>query len=203
MLTIENILCNRGGKVLFQNLGFTVGDACILVIRGENGSGKTTLLEAVAGLRKVDEGKILYANKNVLGEHYQEYCDIIQYVGHRQAIKQQLSVTENVKFWAEHKGNLAAVPAAISFFGLEGYESALCGKLSAGYKKRVALSRLMVTNSEIWLLDEPFVNLDAVGSEAIANLIATRVERGGSVIITAHGDVPFKKYAEIDLRDFK
>jgi heme exporter protein A len=202
MLTVENISCERGGKNLFHNLSFTVGDACVLVVRGENGSGKTTLLETIACLRSAGEGKILYANKNVNGEHYQEYCDIIHYVGHRQAIKPQLTVKENIEFWASLRGNLAAVPAAITFFGIDDYAQVLCGELSAGYKKRVALARLMVTNSQIWLLDEPFVNLDSAGAEALANLVATRVERGGSVIITAHGDLPFKNYAEINLRDW-
>lgn len=202
MLTLESISCSRGGNSLFKNFGVTVGDGCLLVIRGENGSGKTTLLETIACLRKADEGAVLYANKDVRGEHYGEYCDIMQYVGHKGAIKPQLTVSENIEFWAALKGNLSAVPAAIKFFGLENYSDTLCAELSAGYKKRVALARLMVTNSEIWLLDEPFTNLDDEGRDALATLISTRCERGGSVIITAHGEVPFQNYAEIDLQDY-
>lgn len=203
MLTLENITCRRAGRVLFENLGFTLGDNCILVIRGENGCGKTTLLETISCLRKPEEGRVLYANKNVIGENYQEYCDIITYVGHRTAVKPQLTVQENIEFWAGLKGNGEAVSAAIFFFGLREYKDTLCSSLSAGYKKRVALARLMVSNSEIWLLDEPFTNLDGFGKNALATLIASRVERGGAVIITAHGDVPFGSYAEIDLGDFR
>lgn len=203
MLTLENISCSRGGHTLFKNLGFTIGDSCLLIIRGENGSGKTTLLETIACLRKADQGTVLYANKDVRGEHYSEYCEIIQYVGHKGAIKLQLTVSENIEFWAKLRDNLSAVPAAITFFGLENYADVLCSALSAGYKKRVALARLMVTNSEIWLLDEPFVNLDDDGKAALATLISARCERGGSVIITAHGDVPLRNYAEINLREFR
>jgi heme exporter protein A len=203
MLTLENISCYRSGRILFKKLGFTLGDSCILIIRGENGCGKTTLLETIACLRKPEQGAVLYANKSVLGENYKEYCDIITYVGHRSAVKPQLTVYENIEFWASLKGNSAAVNAAIFFFGLSDYKNTLCANLSAGYKKRVALARLMVSNSEIWLLDEPFVNLDEFGRNALATLAASRIERGGSVIITAHGDVPFGSYAEINLEEFR
>ena len=203
MITLENLSCERAGRVLFKNLGYTAGDNSILVIRGENGSGKTTLLETIACLRRPIEGTVLYANKNVRGENYPEYCDIMSYVGHLGAVKPQLTVLENIEFWAALKGNSAAVPAAIAFFGLEPYADEICSKLSAGYQKRVALARLMVTNSEIWLLDEPFVNLDDQGKNALATLISARIERGGSVIMTAHGDIPFTDYAKIDLQEFR
>ncbi len=203
MITLDNISCLRAGKMLFKNVGYTIGDNSVLVVRGENGSGKTTLLETIACLRKPSEGRVLYANKDVRGENYQEYCDIISYVGHAAAVKQQLTVKENLTFWAKLKGNQHAVPAAIAYFGLDEYENALCGTLSAGYQKRVALARLMVTNAEIWLLDEPFTNLDDEGKETLSTLIASRCERGGAVILTAHGDVPFTAYAEIDLREFR
>jgi heme exporter protein A len=203
MITLENISCARAGRTLFRNVGYTIGDNSVLVIRGENGSGKTTLLETIACLRRPLEGKILYANKDVRGENYQEYCDIIGYVGHQSAVKQQLTVKENIEFWAKLKSNMQAVAAALTFFGLDEYTDKLCGTLSAGYQKRVALARLMVTNSEIWLLDEPFTNLDDEGKEALSTLIASRCERGGAVIMTAHGDVPFSTYAEIDLGEFQ
>ena len=202
MLTLENISCRRGDNVLFKNLGFTMGDGAILVIRGENGSGKTTLLETIACLRKPAEGRVLYANKDVRGEHYKEYCDIIQYSGHKNAIKMQMTVQENIRFWAGLKGNNAAVAAAIAFFGLDGYAADNCVTLSSGYQKRVALALLMVTNSEIWFLDEPFANLDEEGKNTLATLISAKCERGGSVIITAHGELPFKNYAEINLGEF-
>lgn len=203
MITLENLSCKRAGRVLFRNLGYTIGDNSVLVIRGENGCGKTTLLETIACLRRPAEGRVLYANKDVRGEHYSEYCDIISYVGHQSAVKQQLTVRENLEFWAKLKNNTHAIPAAITYFGLDEYENALCGTLSAGFQKRVALARLMVTNAESWLLDEPFTNLDDEGKETLATLIASRCERGGSVILTAHGDVPFHSYAEIDLREFR
>jgi len=203
MLTLDNISCSRDGSSLFTNLGFTLGDRCLLVIRGENGSGKTTLLETIMCLRKPSAGEVLYANKNVRGEYFQEYCDIVQYIGHRSAVKPQLTVLENIEFWANLKGNNQIVSAAITFFGLKKYENILCSKLSAGYKKRVALARLMVTNAEIWLLDEPFVNLDDEGKAALATLISSRCEQGGTVIITAHGDVPIANYAELNLEEFR
>jgi heme exporter protein A len=203
MLTLENLSCSRAGNTLFKNLGFTIGDNCILVISGKQGSGKTTLLETLACLRKAKEGRVLYANKNVRDGHYKEYCDIIQYIGHKSAVKMQLTVGENLKFWAVLKNNIAAMPAALAFFGLEKYTDVPCGTLSAGYQKRVSLARLMVTNAEIWLLDEPFTDLGEEEAHILATLIMARCERGGSVIITANGAVPFKDYTAIELAEFR
>lgn len=203
MLTLSSISCSRAGRQLFRNLGYTIGDNSVVVIRGENGCGKTTLLETIACLRRPESGAVLYANKDVRGENYQEYCDIISYIGHLGAVKQQLTVKENLEFWAKLKNNSQAIPAALAFFGLEEYQNSLCSSLSAGYQKRVALARLMVRNSEIWLLDEPFTNLDDEGKDALCTLIVSRCERGGSVVLTAHGDVPFSEYAEINLMEFR
>jgi heme exporter protein A len=202
MLTLNNISCIRGGRTLFKNLGFTVGDCCTLVVRGYNGSGKTSLLNIISCLSRPDTGEILYANENVHGEHWQEYCGIIQYIGHKNAIKPQLTVRENLELWAKLKDSQGRVDAAMAFFDLEQYENTPCGKLSVGWQKKVGLAKLLACKSEIWLLDEPFSNLDEDTQLRLASMIETRCEQGGSVILTAHGKIPVKNALEIDLGDF-
>lgn len=203
MLTLENLSCRRGSEILFKGVGITIGDSAIVLVRGDNGCGKTTLLESIACLRPVEEGRILYAGKEVKGEHYKEYCDIIQYVGHKPAIKLQMTVEENISFWAKLRNNERAVAAAITFFDLDEYANNMCCELSAGYKKRVSLACLMVSNADIWLLDEPFTNLDETGKNTLSSLIAAKCERGGSVIVTSHNELPFKNYLEINLMEYK
>lgn len=202
MLTLNNISCQRGGRTLFKNVGFTIGDCCAVVIRGSNGSGKTSLLNIIACLAQPSEGQVLYANEDVRGEYWQEYCTIIQYVGHKNAIKPQLTVRENLEFWAQLTDSVHAVDAAIYFFDLTQYENVECGKLSVGWQKKVSLARLLACKSEIWLLDEPFANLDEEAKLKFASLIGTRCQQGGAVVMTAHGDVPIKDACEINLEDF-
>lgn len=202
MLTLNNISCEKGGKVLFENLGFTIGDCCTLILRGDNGSGKTSLLNIIAGLATPANGRILYANEKVNGDHWAEYCSIIQYIGHKNAIKLQLTVRENLEFWAILRNCEGRVDAAMSFFDLEAYADVPCYKLSVGWQKKVALAKLLACKSEIWLLDEPFSNLDEDTQLKLASMIETRCEQGGSVILTAHGKVPVRNAAEIYLGDF-
>ena len=202
MLSLNNITCEKGDRRLFKGLSFTLGDCCCLVIRGDNGSGKTSLLKVIAGLDDPADGEVLYANEKIKGEHFSEYCSMIQYVGHKNAIKPELTVRENIEFWAQLDGSDMAVDAAISFFDLEQYENTQCRKLSAGWKKRVALARLLACKSEIWILDEPFANLDKDMSLRLASVIKTRIGQGGIVIIAAHGDIPVENAYEIYLKDF-
>ncbi len=202
MLTIDNISCERGGKTLFKNLGFTLGDCCILAVRGPNGSGKTSLLNIISCLLTPNSGTILYANEDVKGEHWPEYCEIIQYIGHKNAIKPQLTVTENLLFWAKIRGSKELVPAALAYFDLGQVANVPCAKLSAGWQRRVGLARLIACKSEIWLLDEPFTNLDDDIKNKLVGLISARAEQGGAVIIATHDDIPIENIAELDLRDF-
>lgn len=203
MLTLNNLTCSKGGKTLFKDLSFTVGDCCLLVVRGGNGSGKTSLLNIIACLARADSGEILYANEKVTGEHWQEYCEIINYVGHKNAIKPYLTVRENLEFWASLTNSKEAVDSAISFFDLTPYENTPCANLSIGWQKKVSLAKLLSCRSEIWLLDEPFANLDEDSKLKMASVIQTRCQQGGSVILTAHGDIPLDDYVEINIEEFK
>lgn len=173
-------------QYLFSGLNFTLEPGKIIHVTGSNGSGKTTLLEVLAGLKDANKGEILLNGKLVFSEHYAEYCQIITYIGHKLALKSQLSVIANLKFWADIYNSKEAVDAAIYYFNLGLYESSPVYELSAGYKKRVALARLLLSNASIWLLDEPFSNLDVAGAASLTNLINSKCSNGGRVIITGH-----------------
>jgi heme exporter protein A len=203
MLTINNITCKKGGRTLFKNLSFTIGDRCAVILRGSNGSGKTSLLNIMACLSPPHEGEILYANENVTGKHWKEYCSIIQYVGHKNAIKPQLTVKENLKFWVDIRDSEERLDAAMSFFDLDKFANTPCGRLSQGWQKKVALTRLLACPSEIWLLDEPFTNLDDDSKIKLRSIIETRCENGGSVIIATHDEVKINNSVELNLEDFK
>lgn len=202
MLTFDQITCERGGNVVFKHLGFTLGEGGLLILKGANGSGKTSLLRMLAGLIPCQDGKIYWQGEDIKDD-YEGYLSNIAMVGHKEAIDDQLTVSENLEFWASLSGNPELFAVAAKYFRLEKFLDTPCYMLSAGWKKRVALSRLVLLKAELWLLDEPFTNLDKEGREMLTNLIAARCDQGGMVIISSHADnsdLPFG--TELDISEF-
>jgi len=191
MLTLDNLSFNRGERAIFSNLGITFGSG-LVCLRGENGSGKTSLLEIIAGILAPHHGIV----------SFDDNVQSLTYVPHHPCLKADLTVLENISFWARLSQNEILIPTAITYFSLEDYADFECHKLSAGLKKRVDLCRLIVENTKIWLLDEPLVNLDSVNQQRLRNLIATRADQGGLIIATTHTDDFIKGAMIIEMGDF-
>ncbi len=204
MLSLNNLTCSYGDKVLFTKLSYTLGDCCLLIIRGANGSGKTSLLRIIATLLKPSEGEILYANESIDQEYHHEYCQMLNYIGDKPAQKDNLTVEENISFWAQINGNgELLVEAALQFFKLQDLRNVKLNKLSMGWKKRVQLTRLLLSpSSSIWLLDEPYNFLDEQGKYLLDGLIKSRIDQGGTVIIATNEDIKLSLQCCIDLADF-
>lgn len=200
MLTCHNLRAIRGERLLFDHLGFSLKPGMVLVLRGANGSGKSTLLRMLAGLIPSSAGEITWQKKPVRGNT--DYITHMQYIGHQNALKPELSVYDNVQYWAALKGTEMLAPAAMQFFDLWPMSEMPLGQLSAGWQRRVALARLLATPSLVWLLDEPSANLDAAGAEMLEGLINTRVKQGGIVVLSSHTDTSFKQQCVVDLADF-
>jgi heme exporter protein A len=200
MLTCHNLRAIRGEKLLFDHLGFSLKPGALLVLRGANGSGKTTLLRMLAGLLAPSAGSITWQNKPI-GKS-QDYKEALTYISHNNALKPELSVYDNLQFWAALRGTEMLVPASLQFFGLTGMMDMPVAQLSAGWQRRVALARLLAIPSLIWLLDEPTANLDAEGAEMLEGLIATRIKQGGIVVLSSHANAPIPNSIELEVRDF-
>jgi heme exporter protein A len=189
MLCCENLSVTQSGRVIFSGLGFSLASSSLLLLKGANGSGKTTLLKTLAGLIKPDCGQV-------------EHEGTIQYIGHKTAVKPRLTVKENLAFYAELYGTPELLMAGISYFDLEPMMEIPCYKLSAGWQKRVALARLMVCYSDIWLLDEPEVHLDARGKEMLFKLIQVRVDQGGITLLASHEELKIPPTSTLAIEDF-
>ncbi|TDR16326.1 heme ABC exporter ATP-binding protein CcmA [Marinicella litoralis] len=185
LLQINDAQCQRAGDLLFAPVNLAIDKSELAVIAGPNGSGKTTLLEAVAGLSTLSSGQRLYqqsADINLWLQHS-------HYLGHKLGNKGNLSCQENLEFVAhinETTVNQQQIASVLNSAGLAGYQHQYASDLSAGQKKRLALSRLLLLNKTFWLLDEPFVNLDHAGCDWLYQVIAAHITRGGVVILTAH-----------------
>lgn len=185
LLQINDAQCQRAGELLFAPVCLTMDKSQLAVIAGPNGSGKTTLLEALAGLSRLYSGQRMYQQSEEL-THWLEHS---HYLGHKLGNKGNLSCEENLGFVAQINQlsvSQQQIENVLDSVGLSGYQYQFASDLSAGQKKRLALSRLLLLNKTFWLLDEPFVNLDHAGCDWLYQIIETHINQGGAVILTAH-----------------
>ena len=174
-----DLACRRGERVLFRALNLRVDAGQIVWVRGANGRGKTSLLRLLAGVAKPAAGRI---------EHDARREQV--YIGHTNALKDDLTARESLRFLSRLHGFDAsdtAIDAALEHFALASRRNAPVRTLSQGQRRRVALARLCCAPATaLWLLDEPFDALDVDGVAALNTLLAAHAARGGSVLLTSH-----------------
>ena len=197
-LKVNNLSCQKGYNLLFENLSFEINSGEALKVSGPNGSGKTSLLRIIAGLSSFESGSIDYDRYKQNSEKYK--LDLL-YLGHLAALSPELSCIENLKY-RSLLGSLNSeldLSEALSQVGLEKYENDFVGTLSAGQNKRVALSLLFITQSKVWLLDEPFSALDSKAIKIFEKKIEDHCSHGGICILTTHQECNIKNLKEISL----
>jgi heme exporter protein A len=179
----------RGERLLFQGLSMALAPGSVTWLRGRNGRGKTTLLRLLAGLSTPASGELRIAGKT-LREGGSAWRRQWVYVGHQNALKDDLTATEALRFLAELHGaphDGASLAAALKRMGILNRQHAPVRTLSQGQRRRVALARLLLSaHAPLWLLDEPFDALDADGIAALNGVIAGHAAAGGCVLLTSH-----------------
>lgn len=191
MLQVSNLTCVRGGRQLFSGVGFEVAPGGLLHLKGTNGAGKTSLLRILCGLLQQDGGDIRWNGESVAGAA-DNYRSALFYLGHQNAMQEALTVDENLRFYAALSGQSTdgrKTEAALSQLGVRACQHRLVRHLSQGQKRRVALSRLLMTPANLWILDEPFVALDQQALQSLTALLGQHLQSGGMVILTSHQDV--------------
>ena len=197
-LSVNNLSCQRGYNLLFENLSFELNSGEVLRISGQNGSGKTSLLKIIAGLNSPELGSLEFDQNKSNSETYQIET---LYLGHYAALSSELSCIENLEYLTNLNTEILSpnFHDTLKEVGLENYEHESAGNLSAGQKRRVALSLLFISQSKVWLLDEPFTALDSDGIKIIENQIKKHCANGGLCILTTHQDCNIKNLKEISL----
>ena len=189
----KNISCIRGNKLLFKNLNFKLFSGELLLIKGANGSGKTSLLKILSGLLKPISGSII-VNKKDMNLLKDEYFKYFEYVGHENAIKSALTVRENLNFYLKIKKDLTKknFEKSIKIFNLKNLLDVKIENLSSGEKRRVSLSRLILSNSKIWFLDEPTNGLDKINTVNFFKILKQHLKFNGLAIVASHDDIKIK-----------
>ncbi|GHE25722.1 heme ABC exporter ATP-binding protein CcmA [Vulcaniibacterium thermophilum] len=186
LLEARGLRFTRNDEPVFGPLDFAVDAGEALLVQGENGSGKTTLLRVLAGLLRADAGEIRIDGEPASAARR---ARAIAYLGHLPAFKADLTALENLRFLCGlHGRRRAQLPEqAIAMVGLAGYEDALARQLSAGQKKRLSLARMWLAPAPLWLLDEPYANLDLPGIELVNRMVQAHLRGGGAALVTTHG----------------
>ncbi|MGR6467627.1 heme ABC exporter ATP-binding protein CcmA [Rhizobium sp. PAMB 3182] len=205
-LTVENVSARRGEDLLFRNIAFELQSGEALLLTGKNGSGKSTLIRVLAGLIRPETGSVVFTGVDGSTEH--PLREASHYLGHRNAMKQELTVEENLLFWqsfmGDFDGNMRVdIRAAAEVVGLAGILHLPYGYLSAGQQRRFAMAKLLTAYRPVWLLDEPTAALDASADRMFARLVETHLAIGGIVIAATHQPLGLKDTKELKMKGFE
>lgn len=181
-LTATDLACERGGRMIFSALCFSVSSGEALVVTGRNGAGKSSLLRMVAGFLAVAAGRLDLAG----GDPERSIGEQAHYLGHQDALKPALTVAENLAFWTAWLGGTGDVRGALAAVGLDTLSHLPAGYLSAGQRRRLSLARLAAVARPLWLLDEPSSALDTAAQNALRTLMHDHLARGGIILAATH-----------------
>jgi heme exporter protein A len=186
LLEARGLRFARNEEPIFGPLDFHVGSGEALLVHGNNGSGKTTLLRVLAGLLDGREGELRIDGEPATRDAVARTTALL---GHLLGHKGELSAEENLRFAIGLYGCRSgiSIDLALASVGLAGYEEAPARQLSAGQRKRLALARLLLVPARLWLMDEPYANLDLEGIGLVNRIVERHLARGGSALITSHG----------------
>jgi heme exporter protein A len=181
----------RGERHVLDGVDLKVGAGEMLQITGANGSGKTSLLRTLCGLMHVEDGRVLWADRNIHDDLPAFHSQLV-YLGHEPPLKADLTARENLHYWVGIRRPLGRgdTTGALERVGAGAWGDQPVRTLSAGQKRRVALAGVVLFEAALWLLDEPATNLDADGQRLVGSLIDAQLSKGGVVIVAVHQDLP-------------
>ncbi|MGF6257738.1 heme ABC exporter ATP-binding protein CcmA [Ensifer sp. LBL] len=204
-LMAEGLSAKRGEDLIFNDISFVLDASEALVVTGPNGSGKSTLLRVLAGLLRPESGHLKLENAPPEIAHPSE---LSHYLGHRNAMKRELTVAENLSFWRDFMGDSpegkgATLTEAVEAVGLPDIAHLPFGYLSAGQQRRMAMAKLLIAYRPIWILDEPTAALDAGADRLFADLVKAHLGKGGIVIAATHQPLGLDRTKELHMTGFE
>jgi heme exporter protein A len=192
-LKVEKVHVWRGDRYVLQGVSIEVHPHELLHVSGPNGTGKTTLLRVISGLLRPEQGSVSWRGQSIVRQRL-EYQAALAYAAHEPALKGDLTALENLHFSVglKRRTSLAELRAALDRAGVAACAELPARVLSAGQRRRVSLARVLAMRASIWLLDEPYANLDAAGSELVSELLQAHVQEGGLALVVAHRDLALR-----------
>jgi heme exporter protein A len=189
-LGVETVHIWRGDRHVLKGVSLELRPRELLHVSGPNGAGKTTLLRVVSGLLRPEQGRVTWLGKPITSAR-SEYQRALAYASHEPALKSDLTALENLRFTVGLKRRVTAneLRASLERTGVAACADLPARVLSAGQRRRVAMARVLAVGAALWLLDEPFTNLDAAGAALMSALLEAHVNGGGLALVVAHHDL--------------
>ncbi len=188
-LSGENLTLIRGERCLFEGLDFALESGGLLLLEGRNGCGKTSLMRAIAGMLSLEAGEIFWNDVPVLKQR-QTFHGALVWLAHRTGLKGDLNMVENLDFERTLRRQAERDTEEVyERLGIERLRKLPLRSLSAGQQRRVALARMLLADVPLWLMDEPFTNLDREGRKLVMELVEQHLGTGGLCVMAAHQDV--------------
>lgn len=189
LLETRELCCVRDDRVLFKGLNIQLGEGQILLVEGKNGSGKTSLLRILTGLALPESGEVLWCGRPI-ADVGAEYYEQVNYVGHHDGIKRDLTCLENLRLvQAMGKPIDIDLDEALRKVNLYRFGENFVATLSAGQKRRLAMARMVVTEARVWIMDEPFTSLDKASMAMFQDMFEEHLRGGGVIVMTSHHDI--------------
>lgn len=189
-LEVEAVHVWRGERHVLRGTSLAVAAGELLHVWGPNGTGKTTLLRVVCGLLRPEQGQVAWCGR-LIASIRAEYQLALCYASHEPALKGDLTALENLRFGVGLRRRVTECELRdlLCRTGVEGCADLPARVLSAGQRRRVALARILASEAPLWLLDEPYTNLDARGADLLGDLLAAHVAAGGLALVVTHHDL--------------
>lgn len=179
----------RGDRCLFSDLDFALDPGELLIVEGQNGSGKTSLLRAIAGILDFESGEVLWRKESVR-KNYQAFRSEMVWLSHKVGFKGDLTLVENLKFEAGMRPTAPQhLDTVLQRLNLSRLVELPFRALSAGQQRRVALARMLLAKADLWIMDEPFTNLDTAGRSLVVDLIREHTENQGLCLVASHQNI--------------
>ena len=196
MLEARSLTSIRNERLIQEEISFFLDPGSILKITGPNGVGKSTILKMISGYLPICEGSLVFKNKKI-NEDSVFFKQNICYLGHRNPLKENLTCLENYKFLSDilKISNMKFKEK----FNIKKFENKLVSQCSEGQKKKIALSSILNEDKKIWLLDEPFSNLDNNAVNILLDILEKRSKQKGIIIIVTHQNLPINNSKELKL----
>ena len=188
MLLANNIYFKRNNNYLLSSINLSLSPKKIIHLQGKNGSGKTTLLKILTNIIEPESGEVFWKGKNIKKNYYDFYNNLT-FIMDNQTSNINLTVKENISFWCKlfsSKITDKEIDSILNLLLLIQYKNTQVRYLSYGEIKKLELSRLIIEQKKLWILDEPYIGLDKSSMELINQTVINHAELGGMTILTSH-----------------